>query len=551
MLDEIVEVIETWENAPEPHQAGDMIEARAGVAYRIVRALPGMFRVRLYEAMTGQEEPIWLHEAFSSEGAVELRRAAAIGDGWECPMFPRILTGFDAGGRTYLATEPAAGSSLADEMESGQLKLPQVLSILSQIAFALARLHDRGWIHGGLRPSVVQLGKPLKITDFSDATRLGEVPGRPYYHAGYSPPELLEGGPADARVDVYAVGALLYQAVNGRPIAETGIELMTWQPPVPIAGIPQILQKCLGEPRTRYARMDALHQDLLRLVRRSASATYHTIAAATSIGLEPSRTTNQDAFGQLSGRFISEEMDQVWSVVCVADGMGGMEAGEVASEAAVEAVFAQAAAALAKRPGITPANQAAEVRRWVDAANEHVCSAMEERRARGGCTLACAGLIGKRLAIAHVGDCRIYLVRREEIRLLTRDHSIPMALVQQGEIPIEAVRSHPDRSCVLRSLGNRRPMPDYLIDGLEQTTGAAVMDLQTGDVLILCSDGVWEPLDEETMLGLIRSHPANLQAVADAFMAATLRQGAPDNATVVLLRVDEGLGCEEVRTCST
>ncbi len=390
------------------------------------------------------------------------------------------------------------------------------------------------------------LGKPLKLTDPINATRLREVPAGRYYHAGYSPPELLKEEPIDVRADIYSVGAMLFHAVYGRPIAETGTELMTWEPPVPIAGVPQILHRCLCERESRYARMEELHQDLLRLARRIAPTVRHSIAAATSIGLEPTRTTNQDAFGHLSGRAASEGGEWVWSVVCVADGMGGMEAGELASEAAVEAVLDRAAAWFSPRRSPTQEEHVQEIRRWAQAANEKVCSALEGRGARGGCTLVCACLVGRRLAVAHVGDCRIYLIKDDEIELLTRDHSLPMALVQQGEIPIEAVRSHPDRSRVLRSLGDRRPMPDYFIDSLEQATGAATMELHPGETLMLCSDGVWEPLNEDSILEIVRRHRSNLHAAADSLLAATLGKGAPDNATVLLLRVEESPENEEV-----
>ena len=114
--------------------------------------------------------------------------------------------------------------------------------------------------------------------------------------------------------------------------------------------------------------------------------------------------------------------------------------------------------------------------------------------------MVCACLVGNRLAIAHVGDCRLYLIRAGEARLLTRDHSLAMALVMQGEMELADLRKRPERSQVTRSLGERRPMPDYLVDTLEQVTGKPTMELEVGDTLLLCSDGVWEPLTEEELV---------------------------------------------------
>ena len=97
---------------------------------------------------------------------------------------------------------------------------------------------------------VIVPGRPTKVLDFSDVTRVGVTPARNFYHAGYSAPEMLKKDPADVRSDIYAVGALLFHAVGGKPIAETGVELMAWEPETPLAGVPQILGRCLGDKDT-------------------------------------------------------------------------------------------------------------------------------------------------------------------------------------------------------------------------------------------------------------------------------------------------------------
>lgn len=133
------------------------------------------------------------------------------------------------------------------------------------------------------------------------------------------------------------------------------------EPLAPIAGVPQLPHRCLGSRQTRYATMEALH-GLLRLARRYAPTVSFAVAAATTIGLEPPRTTNQDAHAYLAGRLESEECAQAWAVLCVADGMGGMEAGEVASEAAVKTVMGEAAAALARHRPLSGEEQAQMVK---------------------------------------------------------------------------------------------------------------------------------------------------------------------------------------------
>ena len=384
---------------------------------------------------------------------------------------------------------------------------------------------------------VIVPGRPTKILDFSDVTRVGQIPARTFYHAGYSAPELLREDPADVRSDIYAVGALLFHAVGGKPIAESGVELIAWEPETPVSGVPQILSRCLGEKDTRYSSAAELHRDLVRLVKRLTPPVRYALGAATSIGLEPSRTTNQDAFTYCLGSSVCEEETQSWLMACVADGMGGMEAGEAASGAVVRSIEAQAQAAFSARSLSSQEAHVSEVKKWVHEANERVISALERRKAKGGSTVVCVCLVGSRLAIAHVGDCRLYLIRSGEARVLTRDHSLAMALVMQGEMELADLRKHPERSQVTRSLGDRRPMPEYLVDTLEQVTGKPTMELEVGDTLLLCSDGVWEPLTEEELVSYVPGHEADLNAAAEAIVKATLARGGGDNATAILVRL--------------
>ncbi|MEM4724094.1 MAG: protein phosphatase 2C domain-containing protein, partial [Candidatus Hadarchaeum sp.] len=448
----------------------------------------------------------WLWEAVTPEAISSLRHEAEILLQVNSPMFPKVYTQFQQNGNLYLVTDVLPEKTLTEAIEQKELTFSQFLSVLAQVAHALIHLHEKGWVHLGVRPQAILIDKPIKLVDFRWAIRIGEKPSSPFFHSGFSPPELIQSEqPVDEKYDIFSVGALLYLFVSGQPLPETGFQTLDWQ--CSYSGVPQVLHRCLGAKEERYPNMQVLHRELLRLKRYYTPLVTYKVVGATTIGLEPSRTTNQDAYGYLEINTKSEGSTVRCLVTCVADGMGGMEAGEIASEIAVKTVLSEAAYALSANVPLSSDEQVRMVKEWVHKANEKVCAAMGQRRAKGGTTLLCCFLVGERMSIAHVGDCRLYLVRNGNAILLTRDHSLAMALaLQEGKVDPDALRHHPDRSRLTRSLGDCSPLPHYFVDSLEVTAGKPVMELQEGDILLLCSDGLWEPVSESEIVSILEEH---------------------------------------------
>lgn len=536
-LEELSEALES-PALSEPLSAGTVLESSCSTL-RVETFLGRRGSINLYEAVFQQDRDAWLREADSVVAADRLRHEFEVLAAVSCPMLPRPFAQFEKDGRTYVATEPLSGTTLAEAFTSENIGPLQVLTALAQLAFAVSQLHSQGWSHLAIRPSAVVLGKPIRLIDLGHSTRLGQRPPTPFYFSGYSAPELLTDSPLDGRADIYSIGAILFHAVSGYPISESGAVLTGWNPKLALPGVPQILHKCLGSVDARYATVVDLHRDLLRLLRCCAPRLRHEHGSATTIGLEPTRTANQDACGFISTQIASEETTQARSLIVVADGMGGMDAGEVASAVAIDTVLAEAASALATSADTGPDEQAQLVIDLVKKANGRVCDALDAKQARGGCTLVCALVIDTRLAIAHVGDCRIYLIRGGEMKLLTRDHSIAMSLVMQGQLDISELRSYPDRSNVTRSLGERHMLPGHYVDTLVQTTGKEILDLRAGDILLLCTDGFWEPVLEESAVATLAEAGVDLDDAATRLIGSAIKNGAPDNATVSLLRIHE------------
>jgi len=145
-----------------------------------------------------------------------------------------------------------------------------------------------------------------------------------------------------------------------------------------------------------------------------------------------------------------------------------------------------------------------------------------------GTTLTAAYVDGERLALAHVGDSRAYRLRDGELELLSSDHSLVDELMRQGKITPEEAVDHPQRSVITRALG---PEPSVEVD-------TRTYSARTGDVYLLCSDGLTTMLSEEQVAELLRSH-ARLHDAGEALIAAANEAGGRDNITVVLFRLED------------
>jgi protein phosphatase len=205
----------------------------------------------------------------------------------------------------------------------------------------------------------------------------------------------------------------------------------------------------------------------------------------------------------------------------VADGMGGAQAGEVASRVAADA-FA---------PGLPEGGTTEErlATRVLEANSRiHELSREDRERAGMGTTLTAAYLDGEEIVVAHVGDSRAYLWREGELTRLTRDHSLVDELVRRGKLTEEEAAEHPQRSIITRALG---PEPDVEVD-------TRTYRGQAGDLLLLCSDGLTSMISEQLIAGILRGAEGIEQAGRELVDAANAA-GGRDNITVVLARIEE------------
>src|SRR6202167_3116181 len=205
----------------------------------------------------------------------------------------------------------------------------------------------------------------------------------------------------------------------------------------------------------------------------------------------------------------------------VADGMGGAQAGEVASRIAVESF--KHGLDDTSEPELALSALASEANSRI-----HELSHSNAEQAGMGTTLTAVYVGAQEVAIAHVGDSRAYCLRDGELLRLTDDHSLVGELIRQGRLTPEEAVEHPQRSVITRALG---PEPEVEID----TRSYRARD---GDVYLLCSDGLTTMVPDALLAEILLAH-SQLRDAGEALIAAANEAGGRDNITVVLLRLEE------------
>jgi protein phosphatase len=214
----------------------------------------------------------------------------------------------------------------------------------------------------------------------------------------------------------------------------------------------------------------------------------------------------------------------------VADGMGGAQAGEVASRLAASALESGDSDGLDGLERIDALIQEANRRIYDRASTDPSASGM-------GTTMTVALVEGMRVVIGHVGDSRAYLVRDERMEQLTDDHSLVNELQKSGKLSAEEAQAHPQRSVITRAVGTD---PDVDIDGF-------TIEAEEGDVFLICSDGLTDMVEDEEILELVHQNRDDLDQAVQALVAAANRGGGEDNITAVAFRIvsDAGVSAED------
>lgn len=205
-------------------------------------------------------------------------------------------------------------------------------------------------------------------------------------------------------------------------------------------------------------------------------------------------------------------------LVAVADGMGGHRGGEVASWLAVE-TLREAFVADPSADGLVAAVHAANTAVWERSESDPELRGM-------GTTLVAVALVGPSLAVVNVGDSRAYLLHDGRLRRLTSDHSLVAEMVRAGQISEDEARSHPRRNILTQVVGVDAEIEPYVDETVPHR----------GDRLLLCSDGLFNELDDAQIAAILADEP-DPTAAATHLVAAAKTAGGTDNITALVLDI--------------
>jgi protein phosphatase len=209
----------------------------------------------------------------------------------------------------------------------------------------------------------------------------------------------------------------------------------------------------------------------------------------------------------------------------IADGMGGAQAGELASSLAAGAIREDEGTEGSGERRVTELIQEANRRVYQRSSQDAAASGM-------GTTMTVALVSNGNVVFGHVGDSRAYLIRNGKLEQLTEDHSLVAELVRSGKLSPEEAETHPQRSVITRALGTD---PDVDVDTFS-------IETVPGDLFMLCSDGLTSMVEDDVILQTVEKNRDNLQAAAKALIRAANKGGGEDNITVVFFEIGDDAG---------
>jgi protein phosphatase len=484
------------------------------------------------------------------------------------PGLPEIVAEFQEGDAEYLVEEVPQGRSLYDAWDDPVLTTQQKYGLLAQVAETMYSLHQTNAMLEALRPEIIVVTDDLhaRLTDLSDLLPLPIPADVPLRGTLYTAPELM-AGKGDPRAVLYSFGGMLYSLHVGRELQEIDFD----RPGNPKPFVPRFpdIHPAFGrlmsktfrrEPDSRFPTDEASKEDatgFLELIRtlnvlgRTMDLCRLEISAWTTTGMV--RTGNEDAFALLhSCESRQDDMGDA-SLILLADGMGGYEAGEVAAALAIQ-IARQTL--IAQKPFTPVAGQSSfptdplattarpeghaplptnvdvvkqQIKAAIKEANKQVFAASRapgSKRRGMGCTIEVVYVDGRNVIVGHVGDSRTYLLSEGRLMQLTRDQTLVNRLVELGSLTPEEAETHPRRNELQQAVGGQPDVEPGIYHGV----------LRPGDWVLVCSDGLTNHINNLQLKEMMQTEAQSAEMAARRLVNFANIEGATDNATVIVVR---------------
>jgi serine/threonine protein phosphatase PrpC len=252
------------------------------------------------------------------------------------------------------------------------------------------------------------------------------------------------------------------------------------------------------------------------------------LIAATGQSVGQQRDHNEDSLLALTSTLAGKSLNVPFGLYVVADGMGGHEFGEVASNSAVRVIAGDILKKFHSYLFAVPTQQPEEsLQEMVTGAIEHAHRAVQQQAPGSGTTVTAALIVGQQLTIGHVGDSRAYLIPASgPPEQLTQDHSLVRRLEELGHLSKEEAASFPHRNVLIRALGQG--------DSLD--VDVFTLPFPRNGTFMLCTDGLWGVVKDAELREVLARAP-NLQQACHSLVQAANSAGGPDNISVVLVQM--------------
>jgi protein phosphatase len=363
-------------------------------------------------------------------------------------------------------------------------------------------LHDNGVSFGG------------KV----DASCVGLVNGKTVWANFTTCKHLPEGYVTDRSADTHSLAQMIFTWLTGKPKIAPDPSLT-----------PALQQVFLDQAADgQLSNGLKLAEALEKAVSEMAAPTAIDFQVGRCSNVGKVRSLNEDSILVLEVNRVVKSVSRPLGVFVVADGMGGHTAGEIASSAIVSSI-AQSALKEWLLEGVTriaPLNGQTWLTHAVQAANAEVYNLRKTSGSDMGSTLVAAVMDAGKLTVSHIGDSRAYRINAESITRLTIDHSLVERLVSTGQITRQEARYHPQRNVIYRTVGDKQQVE------IETTTHTFL----PGDSLLLCSDGLTGPLDDDTIARLVRQ-ATSPQDACNHLIEAANAGGGEDNISVIIVQL--------------